>query len=226
MRQLSTRSVEHGGWRARPHHAGPIIFGLTMLLLVAGCSAPAPENGQPAPTSSSAPPAATVTATSGEWAESVCGAADEVRTTLDAIGSGITFNPAADDSAREQVKTTLNAQVTAVSTSITALGTAIEAIPVDADGAEELKSSLTTSRQALDEAVQDVSAAAADVSGATTAKEFVTAGSRTVQAAKAAKSSAAMLLTTAHEAATAAGGDLKAAVDSAPSCAQPTESPS
>jgi len=38
MRQLSTRSVEHGGWRARPHHAGPIVLGLTMLLLVAGCS--------------------------------------------------------------------------------------------------------------------------------------------------------------------------------------------
>ena len=133
MRQLSTRSVDHGGWRAHPHHAGPIILGLTMLLLAAGCSAPAPETGQPAPASSSAPPAATATATSGEWAESVCGAAAEVRTTLDAIGSGITFKPAADDSAREQVKTTLNAQVTAVSTSITALGSAIEAIPVDAD---------------------------------------------------------------------------------------------
>ena len=97
---------------------------------------------------------------------------------------------------------------------------------MDADGADELKSSLTTSRAALDEAVQAVSAGAADVSKAATAKEFVTAGSQTVQAAKAAKSSAATLLTTAHEAATAAGGELKAAFDSAPSCAQPTESPS
>ncbi len=224
MRPLSTPSVDHSK-PAHPHHAGLIVLGLTMILLVAGCGAPAPETGQPAPASSSAPPSAAPTANGGEWAESVCSGANEVRASLDAIGSGITFNPAADENARQQVKTTLNAQVTAVSTSITALGTAIEAIPVDVDGAEELKSSLTTSRQALDEAVQAVSAAAADVSAATTAKDFVAAGAQTVQAAKAAKSSAATWLTTANKAATTAGGDLKAAFDSAPSCAQPTESP-
>jgi hypothetical protein len=224
MRALSIRRLQYGGRRINPHPAGVIGFGVIMVVLVAGCSAPASETGQPAPASSSAP-AATPNVNGGEWAESVCGAADEVRTTLDAIGSGITFSPAAEESAREQVKTTLNAQVTAVSTAITALGSAVQAIPVDADGADELKSSLTTSRQALDEAVQAVSAGAADVSAATTAKDFVTAGAQTVQAAKTAKGSATTLLTTAHETATTAGGDLKAAFDSAPSCAQPTESP-
>lgn len=222
MRAQSIRRHQHGGRRTHPHPAGVIGFGVIMVVLAAGCSAP--ETGQSAPTSNSAP-AATPTVNGGEWAESVCGAADEVKTTLDAIGSGITFNPAADESAREQVKTTLNAQVTAVSTSITALGSAIQAIPVDVDGADELKSSLSTSRQALDEAVQAVSAGAADVGAATTAKDFATAGAQTVQAAKTAKTSATTLLTTANEAATTAGGDLKAAFDSAPSCAQRTESP-
>ena len=56
-------------------------------------------------------------------------------------------------------------------------------------------------------------------------KDFVTAGAQSVQTAKAAKSAATTLLTTAPAASTTAGGDLKGAFDSAPSCAQPTESP-
>ena len=211
---------------AHPHRALPIIVGLTVLLLVSGCSGPQPETSQPSSASSSGPQSAAPTANAAEWAESVCGAAGGVRSSLDAIGSDVTFNPAADEGAREQVKSTLNAQVAAARTSIAALGTTIQAIPVDADGAEELKETLTSSRQDLDEAIQVVSAGVAATTAATNAKDFVTGGAQTLQAAKTAKASAATFLTTAKAAATEAGGDLAAAFDSAPSCAQPTSSPS
>ena len=133
MRPLIIPCVRHIGWGTRRRGVVPIIVGLLMLVVVTGCGASEPGTGRPASSSSSTPPA-TPAAAGGQWAESVCSAADDVRSTLDAVGSGITFSPTAGENAREQVKSTLNAQVAAARTSITALGATLHAIPVDADG--------------------------------------------------------------------------------------------
>ncbi len=215
-----------------------IVFVLITLAVATGCSAPE-ETSTTTPSAPTTPSAQTTSATpttsstpaaqadpNTQWAESVCGAARDVRSSLDAIGGNLELDPTASPSAVDQVKATLTAQVAAARTSMTELRTAIEAIPVDAEGATELKSSLDTARSSLDDAVQAVSEGVANATAASSARDFVTAAAQTLQAIKAATLAAEAFRTTAQNAATAAGGELEAAFDSAPSCVMPTASPS
>jgi hypothetical protein len=149
-----------------------------------------------------------------------------VRSSLDAIGGNLEVDATASPGALDQVKATLKAQVAAARTSMTELRTAIEAIPVDAEGATELKRSLDTARSSLDDAVQAVSEGVDNTTAASNARDFVTAAAQTLQAIKAATLAAEAFRTTTQNAATAAGGELEAAFDSAPSCVMPTASPS
>ena len=203
----------------------PTVLLLSTLAVATACTAPEE-------TSTTTPSAPTSSATAAaanpntEWAESVCSAARDVRSSLDAIGGSLELDPTASSSALDQVKSTLKAQTAAARTSVTELGTAIEAIPVDADGAAEVKSSLDAARSSLDDAVQAVSDGVADATVASNARDFVTAAAQTAQAVKAATLSAEASLTSAQNAATAAGGELEAAFDSAPSCVMPTPAPS
>jgi hypothetical protein len=161
-----------------------------------------------------------------QWAESVCSSARDVRSSLEAIGGNLELDATASPSALDQVKSTLKAQVAATRASMTELRTAIEAIPVDADGAAEVKSSLDTARSNLDDAVQAVSEGVADATAASNARDFVAAAAQTLQAIKAATVAAEAFRTTAQNAVTAAGGELEAAFNSAPSCTTPTATPS
>jgi hypothetical protein len=228
FREVSMRTYSHRGHCLRQVS---VFLVLIMLAVVSACSGP-DETSTTAP---SAPTTATPTTSSSpagqadpnvEWAESVCSAAGDVRTSLEAIGGNLELDVTASDSALDQVKSTLKAQVAAARTSMTELGTAIEAIPADAEGAAELKSSLEAARSSLDDAVQAVSEGVADATAAGNARDFVTAAAQTAQAVKAATLAAEASWTTAQNAATAAGGELEAAFDSAPSCVTPTASPS
>jgi trimeric autotransporter adhesin len=209
-----------------------IVFVLITLAVATACSAPEETSTTTpsAPTTSATATTSSNTAAQADpntaWAESVCSAAGDVRSSLDAIGGNLELDATASPGALDQVKSTLKAQVAAVRTSMTELGTAIEAIPVDADGATELKSSLDAARSSLDDAVQAVSKGVADATAASNARDFVRAAAQTSQGVKAATSAAEAFRTTAQNAATAAGGELKAAFDSAPSCVVPTASPS
>jgi len=194
--------------------------------MATGCGGTEPTPSATSPAATSAAPSATPNAGNAGWAESVCGAAVHVRSSLDAIGSNLTFNPAAGKTAREQIENTLTTQVAAARTSISDLGAAIQAIPVDAQGGTELRNSLTASRNSLNDAVQAVSAGVQDVKAAANTKDLLTASAQTLQAVKAAKSSAQAFLTTTKEVTTTAGGQLKAAVDAAPSCARPSSTSS
>ena len=218
-----------------------IVLVLMTLAVATACSAPEETSTTTpsAPTTSATPTSATPTSATPtsstpsaqadpntQWAESVCGAARDVRSSLDAIGGNLELDATASPGALDQVKATLKAQVAAARTSMTELRTAIEAIPVDAEGATELKSSLDTARSSLDDAVQAVSEGVADATAASNARDFVTAAAQTLQAIKAATLAAEAFRSTAQNAATAAGGELEAAFDSAPSCVMPTASPS
>ena len=210
----------------------PVVVLLLTLAQVTACTAP-DETATTTP-SAAATSATPTTASSqaipadpnAEWAESVCSAARDVRSSLEAIGGELKLDPTASTSALDQAKATLKAQVAAARASVTELGTAIEATPEDAEGAAELKSSLDAARSSLDDAVQAVSDGVTDVTEASDARAFVTAAAQTTQAVKAATSAAEASWTTAQNAATAAGGELEAAFDSAPSCATPTATPS
>ena len=213
-----------------------VVLVLITLAVATACSAPEETSTTTpsAPTTSATPTSATPTSSTPsaqadpntQWAESVCSAARDVRSSLDAIGGNLELDATASPSALDQVKTTLKAQVAAARTSMTELRTAIEAIPVDAEGATELKRSLDTARSSLDDAVQAVSEGVDNTTAASNARDFVTAAAQTLQAIKAATLAAEAFRTTAQNAATAAGGELEAAFDSAPSCVMPTASPS
>jgi hypothetical protein len=199
-----------------------------LILLLAGtaCSGNQPTTTtSPAASSAQSSQPSTGNANT-QWAESVCSSAAGVRKSLDAIGTDLTVKPSAGAGARDQVKAQLTSQVASARASITELGAAIQAIPVDAEGAAALKESLTTSRDNVDQAVQAVSTGVDAATAATNAKDFLTATAQTLQAVQAAKTSTEAFLTTAKGTATTAGGDLKAAIDSAPSCAGPSSSPS
>jgi hypothetical protein len=212
--------------RKRCRHYLSTVLLLITLAVATACSAPdETSTTTPSGPTTSATPAAQADPNT-EWAESVCSAARDVRSSLEAIGGNLKLDATASASALDQVKATLKAQVAAARTSMTELGAAIEAIPVGAEGAAELKISLDAARSSLDDAVQAVSDGVADATGARNARDFVTAAAQTAQAVKAATLAAEASWTTGQNAATAAGGELKAAFDTAPSCATPTASPS
>jgi hypothetical protein len=224
---MLTQGVPSNGRRA-PHRFLATALALMILAIATACGgANESATSTPSPTATSSPsPAATPSGIGAQWAESVCAAANDVRSSLDAIGSDLTVDVSADASALDQVKAKLRTQAAEARTSITDLRTAIGTIPADAQGAAELKNSLGAARSDLEEKVQTVSEGVAETTAATSVRDFVPAAAQTVEAVREAKLSANAFLTTAKQAASTAGGELKASFDSAQSCVLPTESPS
>ena len=217
-------------------HRRPLRFLATVLILMILGMATA-CGGQDEPPAASSPQASSPQASSPQatapsadantqWADSVCRAANDVRSSLDAIGTDLAVDPNAGEGGLDQVKAQLKTQVAAARASTTDLKAAIDAIPADEAGAAELKSSLDDARTNLDASVQAVSDGVAETTAATDAKGFVTAGVETLKAVKAASTSADTFVTTARAGASKAGGSLQAAFDSAPSCAVPSATPS
>ena len=225
---MLTQGVLNSGRRRAPHRHLTTALALMIFAIATACGgANESATSTPSPTATSSPsPTATPSAIGAQWAESVCTAANDVRTSLDAIGSDLTIDVSADASALDQVKTKLRTQAAAARTSVTELRTAIETVPADAEGAAELKSSLGNARSDLEEKVQTVSEGVAETTAATSVRDFVPAAAQTVDAVREAKLSAEGFLTTAKQAATEAGGDLKASFESARSCVLPSPSPS
>jgi hypothetical protein len=225
---MLTQGVPSHGRRRAPHRFLATALALMILAIATACGgANESATSTPSPTATSSPsPAATPSGIGAQWAESVCAAANDVRSSLDAIGSDLTVDVSADASALDQVKAKLRTQAAEARTSITDLRTAIGTIPADAQGAAELKNSLGAARSDLEEKVQTVSEGVAETTAATSVRDFVPAAAQTVEAVREAKLSANAFLTTAKQAASTAGGELKASFDSAQSCVLPTESPS
>jgi hypothetical protein len=225
---MLTQCVPSNGRRRAPLRFLTTALALMILAIVTACGgANESATSTPSPTATSSPsPTATASGVGAQWAESVCTAANDVRSSLDAIGSDLTVDVSADASALDQVKAKLRTQAAEARTSVTDLRTAIGTIPADAEGAAELKSSLGNARSDLEEKVQTVSEGVAETTAATSVRDFVPAAAQTVEAVREAKLSAEAFLTTAKQAASTSGGELKASFDSARSCVLPTESPS
>jgi hypothetical protein len=225
---MVTYGAPGNGRRWTPHrHLATVLALLTLAISTACGDGNESPTGTQAPTAApSASPTVTPSAIGAQWADSVCTAANEVRSNLDAIGSDLTVDLSADASALDQVKTKLKTQAQAARTSVTELRTAIGTIPADAEGAAELKNSLSAARSDLEAKVQTVSEGVAETTAATSVGDFVPAAAQTVQDVREARLSADAFLTTAKQAATKAGGDLKASFDSARSCVLPSPSPS
>jgi len=160
-----------------------------------------------------------------QWADSVCTSAKSVETSLNALGSDLSFDPSQGDSAVDQLKTTLKTQASDVNSAIAELGSAVDAVPVDAEGAEQLKTELTNAEKSFQESVQTAADAVQTAADATTTQDFATASAAALVSVKAAEASAKSFATNLSTATSGASSELKAAFDAAPAC-QTEASPS
>ena len=174
---------------------------------------------------SSSPSESPSLSASAQWADSVCTSAASVQSSLDALGSDLTYDPAQGDSAVEQMKATLKGQADQVQASVNQLSTTIAAAPVDAQGSEQLKTELSNADKSFDESVQTAADAVQKAADAQTTKDFVSAAAEALIAVKAADASAESFTTNLTTAASGANSELSAAFSSAPSC-QKVASPS
>ena len=194
---MLTQGVLSNGLRRAPLRSLTTAMALMVFVIATACGgANEPATNAPSGTATSSPsPTTTPSAIGAQWAESVCTAANDVRSSLDAIGSDLTIDVSADAGALAQVKTKLRTQAAAARTSVTELRTAIETIPADAEKAAELKSSLGEARSDLEAKVQTVSEGVAETTAATSVRDFVPAAAQTVEAVREAKLSAEAFLT-------------------------------
>ena len=215
-RSVVSRAVSEGGERSTSSRMIRIAASGSALVLVLGLAACS---------GSSSPSESPSLSASAQWADSVCTSAASVQTSLDALGSDLTYDPAQGDSAVEQMKTTLRSQADQVQASVSQLSTTIAAAPVDAQGSEQVKTELTNAEKSFDESVKSAADAVQKAADAQTTKDFVSAAAEALIAVKAADASAESFTTTLTTAASGANSELSAAFAAAPSC-QKAASPS
>ena len=160
-----------------------------------------------------------------EWAESVCASTNTVQTSLDDLGADLSFDPAAGDSALEQAKATLTTQATAVKSALTDLGTTIADVPVDVEGAAQVRTELSNAKASFEESAQSVVDGVESAASAETAQEFVRGSALALASLGATQQSAQVFRATISAVTSAASEELSAAFATAPSCqAQPAPS--
>lgn len=193
-------------------------LGIVPLLVLGACSSSDDSGGSAgeSPTMSSAE----------AWAESVCTAADNLRTSVSALGSNLTVGPSPSAGALDQLKAQLETQVAAITASVDELATSVAAVPTDLPGAEQAKASLETSANAFKANVQSLTQQAQAFASATTTSQAVLQAAQALGSLQTAVDSAQVLATNVKTVLDQAGGELKAAFASAPSCARLTASPS
>jgi hypothetical protein len=196
-------------------------------VLLAGCAGD--DDAPPAP------PAATSTAASTAapaepmvaWADGVCSASEQLRTTVRDVSAAVPVEVAADTAARDQVRKELSARVTAVGEAARSLGTAVTSLPPDADpSVVAAKNELQAASESTQEAVAGVRSAAAGVTGAANAAAVAAAVPGLRSAVATASAAVAAYGQTLRATLDSAGGAVQQAFGSAPACpAATTPSP-
>ncbi len=198
------------------------VSAIVPLLILEGCSSSDGSGGSASPTGGSSPSSPAAAA----WAESVCTAADGVRTDISDLGTDLNVRASPSPGALDQVKAQLGTQVAAITASLQDLSTALAAVPTDLPGADQVKASLDASANTLKASVQTLTQQAQAVASASSATEALSLAGPAVGALQAAASSAQALANSVKTATDQAGGEVKAAFASAPSCAKLAASPS
>lgn len=191
--------------------------GVVLVLVLSGCSSS--DNSGSAGESPSL-------STAAAWADSVCTAADGLRTSVSALGSNLTIAPSPTAGALDQLKAQLEAQLASIESSVNELTTALAAVPTDLPGAEQAKASLEASANTFKTHVQTLTQHAQALASATTTSQAAVLGAQALGALQAAVNSAQAFATSFGTAVDQAGGELRAAFESAPRCGQLTASPS
>jgi hypothetical protein len=198
------------------------VSAIVPLLILEGCSSSDDSGGSASPTggSSASSPAAAA------WAESVCTAADGLRTNISDLGTDLNVQASPSPGALDQVKAQLGSKVAAITASVQDLSTALAAVPTDLPGAEQVKASLDASANALKASVQTLTQQAQAVASASSATEALSLAGPAVGALQTAAGSVQEFATSVKTVTEQASGEVKSAFASAPSCAKLAASPS
>lgn len=191
------------------------------LLILVGCSSSDDSGATASPSSGSSAPSQ-----AAAWAESVCAAADGVRTSISDLGKDLAVKPSLAPGALDQLKAQMQTQVAAVTTSVEELSNAVAAVPTDLPGAEQVKASLDASANTLKASVGTLTQQAQAVTSAASVTDGLRLAGQALAALQAAGDSMRVFATDLKTAADQSSAELKTAFASAPSCAKVTASPS
>ena len=188
---------------------------LLLALGLAACSSSTPSATE---TSASPSPTPTPTPSSVPWAGTVCVAFADVKASVAALGSNLSYDISSDRSALEQIDRQLRLQVLSVADSADRLNTALQGVPVDFVAANDMVTSLTKTGNDTKEAVEAVTS---HLDAATSADNVLAAGAEVAQAVvagKAAFTAGQAFVGAIGDATSTATGQLKEAFDAAPEC--------
>jgi len=192
--------------------------GIVPLLVLGGCNSSSDSDS----TSSESPTLSQAAA----WAESVCTAVDGLRTSVSSLGSNLTVGPTPSAGALDQLKAQLGTQIASITASVDELTTTLAGVPTDLPGAEQAKASLETAANTFKTSVQTLIQQAQALESATTNSQALLLAGQALGALQAAVGAAQVFAGNVETVVDQAGGELKAAFASAPSCTTLTTSPS
>jgi hypothetical protein len=136
-------------------HVSTAAVGLAALLALTACGSSSDGGSE---TSAASTPAVSDTVA---WAGSVCQRADELKASVDAVGTSISVDPGADATALDQIKEQLAPQVEAVKGDVVDLAGALAEVPAGSDPAVAAAAeSLTAARGSLETSADALKASA------------------------------------------------------------------
>jgi hypothetical protein len=148
----------------------PTSLALGFLLLGGLTACGGTDTNEPEATAESTATSSPDSVSSGDataWAGAVCSAADDVESSLDALGTSLQVDLGSGTNLADQVVPQIESQVSVVGDSVSQLATAVAAVPADADPElSEAAADLDADRQALQASVDDLRAAADEVTAA------------------------------------------------------------
>lgn len=190
-----------------------------LALTLAGCSQASEDDPVPTPTPTATEQAGDSESAGTQWAEGVCVATSDLQASIDQLGTSVEIDPTSLSDALDQVRDQVSTQAEAVTMDVEALGEAVTAVPDDLDptvaaAAEDLQSD----RQALADAVNDLQAAVAGLTGADDAVAAARELPGVVEALAVTRVQATALRGSLQELSTAGSDALRAAFANADAC--------
>lgn len=153
------------------------------------------------------------------WAGEVCTARDGVNAAVAAFGRNLSYDITSDRSALEQIDRQLRIQVLAVGDALSRLGTALQGVPVDFQAANDFVVSATKAKDDTTEALEATRSSLDQMVNADSVVAGVAAAGAALVSAKAAFEAGSALVTVVSDGISTKGGELQAAFDAAPACA-------
>jgi hypothetical protein len=198
--------------------------GLTCLAALAVVAAGCGGDDTGAPETTTPPAGEAATDSAGDavaWADSVCVAADDLRSSVDALGTSLQVDITGEGDALTQLRDQLVDQVQAVTDDTTALAEALAAVPAGPDDPDLLaaRDDLEGSREDLQVAVDELATSVQSLSESAGAADLVSGVAEVTTAFVAVQAGLSAFAEDVAQVADAGGQAVRAAFEQAPACA-------